>query len=272
MPSQFDLRRNAGPVQPKCTVLGSAARLFGTAFAACILAALGLSGCSSAEVRGSASPEEPPNFSGIGYPAPAAVDPGPAQLPLAEQTDLPLPSGVRRQAPVDAGQMAQQLRNAALRDQEHERLGRQYFGLVELLSRVGAGKGESADNYDPLPLYRLHHELRQEMSHMRTRAQALAARWHEIAVQLGIPLLGDTEAPGREGRLRLVARYAECVIADLDHRLAHGVRFQLAKKSGVSDDDLRQDPPPGMQYVQDIRMMAQTLECVRLSSRVLRGR
>ena len=210
-------------------------------------------------------------FNGVAYRGPTAVHSGPDQGAPVAQADLPLESGLRRTPPVDREVLKIALNNAALRDEEQGLLARSYHRLFEVLLRGAPAKGSNGEDYDALPFYRLHLELADELHKLAVRAQALDARWLQIADAREILLSGPLDDPDAAGRLRLHERFARCVDADARSRLDYIAAYKRARAKGRTDADIRLDPAPPLQFSRDIKMMARAMTCGRLAMRVLRG-
>ena len=235
--------------------------------------------CSGPQVEVGRAPQmDAAAFAGASYPAPQAIRPGPPQVavppPTARIARLPPPPG-------PASELAQEVRNAALRDEHTEVLLRGYFGVVEALYReFSARRGVDAD-YDPIPLLRVHSSLAPELQGLRRRADALHGRFVELAKELGIGLEGPPEPdshsggarqPGRAEKLRRLAIFTSCASQDLKARLQHGELLTDALSKGLREEHLRNHPPPGEQLARDMGLMMRTLDCSKHAARLMRER
>lgn len=193
--------------------------------------------------------------------------------------------------PADA-QLAEEMRNAALRDQHYEQLLRGYFGLVEALYREFGAQRGAEGSYDPLPLLRVHLELEPAMRGMVSRAAALETRLSEMAAQMGVavkpadeasvdsegdlPLGLGAKAPARNqsraARLGRMIAFGRCTGDDLKARLEHSERMGQLRKAGKTDGELRSDPPPSVQMARDMGLMMRTLQCSKQASQLMQDR
>jgi hypothetical protein len=253
---------------------------------------LAVSACGAAQVdRAAQERQEDAEFAGQAYPAPAPADAGRPQVAVpptpaaARMARLPPPP------PADP-QLAQEMRNAALRDQHYEQLLRGYFGLVEALYREFGAQRGAEGSYDSLPLLRVHLELEPAMRGMVSRAAALDARLSEMAAQMGLAIKGPEEASGdadrdlpmglgakaparnqsRAARLGRMVAFSRCAGDDLKARLEHSDRLGQLRKAGKTDDDLRSDPPPPVQMARDMGLMMRTLQCSKQASQLMQDR
>jgi hypothetical protein len=227
-------------------------------------------GCRTSSQVVEASPDDP-GFQGLRYPAPEPSSPSdrlpPPPTPGEGMVEAaPAPPGV---AAPDEG-LAEAVQNAAVRDQETERLARGYFVLVEALYRMSSARSATdGETYDPLPLSRLHADLVNELNDLARRAAVLQARYLEIATQQSIDLAGDDEAPGRAGRVRFYFRMTTCVRRDTEDRASDGERHLKSVASGVGDDPPASPAQTVKRHANDLKRLAHTLECSRLVSRSL---
>ena len=189
-------------------------------------------------------------------------------------------------------QLAEEMRNAALRDQHYEQLLRGYFGVVEALYREFGAQRGAEGSYDPLPLLRVHLELGPAMRGMRSRAAALDVRLSEMAAQMGVAIKPASDEPedavrdlpmglgakaparnqSRAARVGRMIAFARCVGDDLKARLEHSDRMGQLRKAGKSDDELRNDPPAPVQMARDMGLMVRTLQCSKQASQLMQDR
>ncbi len=226
-------------------------------------------GCSAPQTK--PKPEPPPDFAGVAYPGPGQMPPAPPQPPPRPQLDMPLPSGLEPTPPVDKATFSAGLRNASLRDEAQLRLARDFHRIIEVLLRSSPGKSGSADDYDSVPVYRLHDEMAGEWQALAVRAAALDARWVELAESLGVSLTGGTEDKDRGSRLRLHHRFARCVDSDARARADHAATWNRLRSEGKSAADIAADPPPPVQFARDVQMMSRAMLCARLALQVIRS-
>lgn len=168
--------------------------------------------------------------------------------------------------------MALAVRNAARRDEEQNRLAHQYFTMARALIGSAAARGSPPDEYDPLPLMRLHIEILSELESMAARAQVLGSRWRELAEEWSISLSGPFDTNDVPGRLRAQDRFTQCVDSDARSRLDQAQMLLKARAAGKQDEDVRLDPPAPVHYHRDLKLTARAMECSRLAMRVLRGK
>ncbi len=261
---------------------------------ALVAAGLVVSGCGGGQVRRDPAIEaEDPVFAGQSYPSPAPVQTGqrqvatPPSLAAGRMARLPPPP------PAD-DELAQEMRNAALRDQHYEQLLRGYFGLVEALYREFGAQRGAEGGYDPLPLLRLHLDLGPAMRGMASRAAALEAELAELARQVGVALQPAAEAkelqePDGDGpiglgapsqvrsqtraaRMGRIIAFSRCVESDMRARLTHTERMEELRKSGKTDEQLRREPPSPVQMARDMAMMMRTLQCSKQASQLMQDR
>lgn len=254
--------------------------------------AVAASACSAPQRDAAAGdPDGEPVFAGVQYPAPAPTDPGQRQRAVPPPPAAPRVPRWPPPPPAEA-ELAEEMRNAALRDQHYEQLLRGYFGLVEALYReFGAHRGAEGP-YDPLPLARVHLDLQPAMRGMARRAEALTARLGELAAQLGVAVKASAEAPAeaeaelvlapggrapprsqsRAARMGRIIAFGRCVGDDLQARLAHVERLAALRGAGKSDDELRADPPATVQMARDMALMVRTLQCSKQATQLMQDR
>ena len=152
--------------------------------------------------------------------------------------------------------------------------------MVEALYREFSARRGSEEDYDPIPLLRVHSSLAPELQGLRRRAEALYDRYSAIAKQQGLALEGDqpqeSGAPAarltRADKLRRLAAFTFCAGRDLKARLEHGQALTAALAQGQTEDQLRKTPPPGEQLSRDMGLMMRTLDCSKHAGRLMRER
>lgn len=241
---------------------------------------LAIPACSSPQVELERDPDrDAVAFAGARYPAPQPVPPGPPQVAV------PPPPLIGRMArlpppPPPADELEKEVQNAALRDEHTEVLLRGYFGVVEALYREFSARRGSEADYDPIPLLRVHSSLAPELQGLRRRAEALHGRYSAMAKQLGVELEGVSPQehggppakPTRAEKLKRLAAFTHCAGQDLKARLEHGEVLTAALAKGLSEDQVRANPPPGEQLARDMGLMMRTLDCSKHAARLMRER
>lgn len=215
----------------------------------------------------------PPDFTGTQYPAPHGLPPSAQQaLPPPQASEVEMP-----EQPVANGELEnlpEAVRNDAIRDQETIRLVHSYFSLADALYRVSSARqdgGRAVDEYDPIPLWRLHAQLVGELARLARRAAILQSRYMDMAQEQGIGLTGSIEGRDYASRMRYFYQLCTCVRRDVEDRTAHGMAYLRALQVGATDDDLRHKTPIAQRRAADMQMMGRTVECTRLAARALRG-
>lgn len=227
-------------------------------------------GCSPATSHKIAA--EPVKFAGIRYPPPSGL---PASEPQAapEYVEDPLPFPHRSTASLEPDASPAQLKNAAVRDEATEQLLRSYFGLVEIIYRVTAirhpAMAPGADDYDPLPLMRLHGQLSSELARMERHAAALVLVWEAIALQLHVELAEDLNESSLAGRLRVLVRATACVRDDVRERRSHAQVYEKALNGQADEQAMREALDPQKRFAADMQMLGRTVECAKMVGRGL---
>lgn len=239
---------------------------------------LAIPACSSPQVELKQDPSrDAVAFAGARYPAPQPVPAGPPQVAVPPP---PLAGRLARLPPPPTDDLEKEVQNAALRDEHTEVLLRGYFGVVEALYREFSARRGSEADYDPIPLLRVHSSLAPELKGLQRRAEALHGRYAAMAKQLGVELegaapqdLGGAPAkPTRAEKLRRLAAFTYCAGQDLKARLEHGAVFTAALAKGLTEDQVRANPPPGEQLARDMGLMMRTLDCSKHAARLMRER
>lgn len=252
---------------------------FRAALATALLTALAATACGSAAP---AIRESRPvvSYAGTQLPAPVAPERGPEQPPaVPDPADAPPPPPTPTRHSADASSApaySEALRNAGRRDEETERLTRHYLSLLSTMAQVAAARAahQSAENYDPVPVMRLHAQVAPELGSMVARASLLAGHWAAVAQQLGLPLPPAAGSSGtdREGRLRLLVATCACIRDDASDRMAQGAVWQAAHDAGLDDAAIRKREGTPQRYLADMEQLARTVDCSQRALEVLRRR
>ncbi|MSP90533.1 MAG: hypothetical protein EXR79_01820 [Myxococcales bacterium] len=160
-----------------------------------------------------------------------------------------------------------QVRNAATRDREVERMVRRYVAFVRTMVDGSAPRAltGSPDTSDPIVLLRLHAGLVRELGNLLHTATVLQERLEELSILYGIDLQGPVDAPRRAGRVRLLVRVCSCIRRDAEARVAQGQFYSDAQRGGRSDADLRAERSNSRATADDLAMLARTVDCSRLA-------
>lgn len=250
-------------------VLGRNARII--VCAACLL---GVACVSAAPKRPHIIEIETTRFDGVHYPVPEA-------LPVLDQPPPSPPEDPRLASTASVARLdvvlpiaSADLRNAAIRDNETERLIRAYLRWVEAMYRQVRQLGMGGAAADPLTLRKWHADLVGEMGQLIEQAAALEGAFVDLAQTVGVDLAGLMEEPGRAGRVRLLFRLTACVRRDLAERTRDGLDYLDARRQGVDDAEMRaaltENPRRIDRQTDDlIRQTSATLACAQLAGRAL---
>ncbi len=169
---------------------------------------------------------------------------------------------------------AASLANAARRDEETERLTRNYLAMLSTLAQVSAlrAANQTAENYDPIPILRLHAQMAPELGTLAARAGLLQLHWSELAGRLGLPLPPAAGSAGkdREGRIRLLVATCGCIRQDASARFSQGSVWLQARDAGLDDAAIRKREGTPMRYMADMEQLARTVDCSQRALEVLR--
>ncbi len=216
---------------------------------------------------------EPVKFAGVRYPPPSGLPASTPQPPPEFSEEAPFSPRLGGLASVEPDPTPAQLRNAAVRDEATERLLRSYFALVEIIYRVTAirhpSMAQGADDYDPLPLMRLHSQLSNELAHMEKHAVGLSLVWEAVALQLHVEMTDDLNANSLAGRLRVLLRATSCVRDDARERRSHAQVFEKALNGQADEQAMREALDPQKRFAADMQMLGRTVECAKMVGRGL---